>query len=113
MSLKEMSKFKCESREVNDLQENAFGFGLQFNKIITDGILLTETPNNAGVMIPITIGTATTSIPHNLRRRFQGWHLIDIQGDARVWRDATVTTNLDKYIPLKASASVVVSLWVF
>lgn len=103
MSLKEFKKFNSKTQDLNEVQQNVFLFGAQFNKEVLDGILLTS----------VAIGTSTTSIPHKLRRKFQGWHLVDIQGDARVWRDATVTSDLDKFLPLKASASVTVNLWVF
>lgn len=110
MSLKDFKKIDFPDTDLSKLQENIRQFVSQLDYNLLSGNLL-ETKLNS--QDPIVIGTSTTLVSHGLGRAFRGYILTDIQGDARVWRDATVTTNLDKFIPLKASSSVTVKLWVF
>lgn len=113
MALREFKKIDSDQRELIKIQDNVKEFLNRLNPVTLDGIFLEQVQNSSGQLVDITIGTSTTLVPHGLGRAFQGWHLMDIRGDARVWRDATVTTNLDLFLPLRASASVVVKLWVF
>lgn len=103
MALKELKKIKLASDELSRLQDNIDSFGRQFNKVISDGIILKD----------IELETTTVYVPHLLGRVYTGWQVIDLQGDARVWRDTTSTEDTSKFIPLKASATVTVNLWVF
>jgi hypothetical protein len=100
---KGLKRIAVKDAALSQVQDNVTQFSQQFDKAILAGHLLTD----------VTIGTSSTSIPHGLARRYQGWHLVDIQGDARVWRDTASTADNTLFIPLKASASVTVSLWVF
>lgn len=108
MALKEFKYIQSTSPEVNKVQDNLRNYLLQLNKLTLSGNLLDKTGED-----PIVIGTTTTLVPHGLGRRIMGWHLVDIQGDARVWRDDTSTANEELFLPLKASASVTIKLWVF
>lgn len=103
MALKAFKKIDFKDKDSSRLQENIQSYLSQFNDVTLDGVVLTN----------VTVGTAITNIPHTLGREFQGWHLLDIQGDARVWRDTGSNSDSNKFLPLKASASVVVSLWVY
>jgi hypothetical protein len=110
MALKEFKRIDFEDESLRKIQENIKQFFDQLDYNILSGNLL-ETKINSSE--PIVIGTSTTLVSHGLGRAFTGYIITDIQGDARVWRDATVTTNLDKFLPLRASSSVTVKLWVF
>lgn len=103
MALKELKRFNSEDKYLNDIQANVREFTNQLNKKTLDGNFLES----------ITIGTSTTLVPHALARSYLGWSIADLQGDARVWRDTTSTADTTKFIPLKASSSVIVNLWVF
>lgn len=103
MSLKELRRINVKDQELSQVQDNLTDFSRQFNKTILDGLIMTD----------VSLTTSVANLVHGLGRKYQGWHLIDIQGDARVWRDTTSTADTTKYLPLKASASVTVSLWVF
>lgn len=103
MALIDLKRFDLGDKGANKLQENIRNFVRQFDKVTNDGALLSD----------ITIGTSQTLVSHGLGRNFQGWYIVDIEGDARVWRDTTYSSNKDKYLPLKASASVRVKIWVF
>lgn len=61
----------------------------------------------------VVIGTAATLVSHRLGRRVVGWHLTDIRGDARVWRDTTSTADPEQFLVLKASAAVTINLRIF
>jgi hypothetical protein len=103
MALTNLKLIKSEDKDTMTLQGNVREFVNQLNNVILGGSILQS----------VSIGTATTDVPHQLGRSFQGWHLVDIQGDARVWRDTTATSDTTKFLPLKASAAVTVNLWVF
>jgi hypothetical protein len=112
MSLKDLPQLKMESAETQNLQDNVFKYVKQLNPIVLDGILL-EKITSGGNQIDITIGTATTLVPHGLGRKIQGWQVVDTLADARIWRDSTSTADLARFLPLRASASVTIKLWVF
>jgi hypothetical protein len=57
----------------------------------------------------VTLGVATVNVPHQLSKIPVGWLVIDKNAQADVWRDTTVNQTNDT-IPLKASATVVVTL---
>lgn len=59
------------------------------------------------------IGTSTTLVNHTLDRTVRGWVIVDTNADARIWRDDTDTNDTTKYLALKASAAVTISLIVF
>lgn len=101
--LKAFKRIDFKDRLLFQFQENVGQFLGQLNGKILGGNEVKD----------VVIGTSTTLVPHELARSYQGWHLLDIQGDARVWRDTTSTADNTKFLPLKASASVTVSLWVF
>jgi hypothetical protein len=110
MSLKDFKKLDFTDQDLSRLQENIKQFVSQLDYNFLSGNLL-ETKLNS--QDPIVIGTSTTLVSHGLGRAFRGFVITDLQGDARVWRDTTVTQNLDKFIPLRASSTVTVKLWVF
>lgn len=103
MALKKFKKIDFKDKDVSRFQDSVDEYLNQLNGVVLDGIILND----------VLVGTSSTDISHKLGRTFQGWHLLDIQGDARVWRDTASTSDLTKFLPLKASAAVTVSLWVF
>ena len=61
----------------------------------------------------VTLTTSTTRVEHGLGRRPSGWIVVGKSADARVW-DLQSSNNLqDRYLDLRASATVVTSLWIF
>jgi hypothetical protein len=103
MAIKDLKRVKVNDHDIMALQESVYDFSRQINKTIADGVIITDE----------VINTAATSIPHGLNRAFVGWQILDIQGDARVWRDTSTTADNTKFLTLKASTAVTVSLWVF
>lgn len=113
MALKDFKRVDIKERILAQFQENIHLYLNQLNNKVLGGTFLSQIKNSEGKLVSIVIDTTTTLIPHGLSRQYQGWHLLDIQGDARVWRDTSSTSDGTKFLPLKASASVTVSLWVF
>lgn len=103
MALKDFKKVDFKDKNMTKFQENITEYFAQFNNVLLSGRIVSG----------IQIETSTTNVNHLLGRKFNGWHLLDIQGDARVWRDTTTSADLTKFLPLKASSIVTVSLWVF
>ena len=103
LALSNFKTIKSEDADTMSLQGNVREYVNQLNNVILSGRIVSS----------VVIGTSTTLVPHELARSYQGWHLVDLQGDARVWRDATSTADTTRFLPLRASSSVTVSLWVF
>lgn len=103
MALEEFRRIQPQDEDLRKIQENLRLYFGQLNKTVLDGVILED----------VSVGTSTTSVPHGLARKYQGWQILDIHGDARVWRDTTSTLDNTKYLPLKASSAVTVKLWVF
>lgn len=103
MAIKDLKRIKVQDQDLATVQESVYDFTRQINKVLTDGVILKD----------VLLGTSTTDVSHGLRRAYEGWQIIDVRGDVRVWRDATATSDNTKFLPLKASAAVTVSLWVF
>ena len=101
--IKDLKKTQLSTDELTRLQDNIAEFARQF-----------VDPFFSGIIIPdVVIGTGLTNIAHGLARKYNGWQLVDIKGDARVWRDDSSAADKNKFISLRASASVTVSLRVF
>ena len=62
------------------------------------------------VTVTATIGTSDTQVPHSLGRIPSGWIVSSRNANATVWQSQTST---DKYLTLKASATVAVTLEIF
>ena len=75
----------------------------QLNLPILNGILVKD----------VALGTTTVRVSHTLNRVFNGYIIVKQNADARVWLDTSTSADPDKFLPLKASATVTVSLWVF
>lgn len=112
MALKDLRIIQTEDQELSRIQDSTKNYLSQLNRFTLSGNFLEKIgpPDN---LQEITIGTSTTLVPHGLGRKFVGWHLLDLQGDSRVWRDPSSTADLSLYLPLKASSAVKVKLWVF
>lgn len=88
------SVFERESRRIAD----------NFNSApMSNGVLLAN----------IQLGTNTTNVPHRLGRPYRGFFVVDKTAAVDVYRDTGVTTQLNDIIPLKATGTCTVSLWVF
>jgi hypothetical protein len=103
MALKAFKKVDFKDKDISKFQSNVQEFLGQFNTVLNNGLILEN----------LSVGTTTVDIPHLLGRSYQGWHLLDIDADARVWRDSTSSANSSKFLPLKASASATIKIWVF
>lgn len=111
MALKEFKRIELIDTKLNKFQENVSEFVSQINPILLSGNLLLKTIGDNPQ--EITIATTRTLVSHGLGRSYQGFIIVDRTGNATVWRDTTYTENKDKFIPLIASSSVTVKLWVF
>ncbi len=58
----------------------------------------------------VSLINGTTTFPHLLGRRQQGWFITDINGAASIFRPVTFN---DKTLTLTSSAVVIVNLWVY
>jgi hypothetical protein len=103
LALKDLKLLHFRDRETADLQSNVREFLNQLDFNVLQG----------NVIDNVSLGTTATMIAHKLGRKFLGWQILDIQGDARVWRDTSITDRPEQFLPLKASSSVTVKLWVF
>lgn len=61
----------------------------------------------------VALTTTTALVKHGLGKKFTGWLVVDSTANAVVYRDTTSTADNKVHIPLKASATTTVSLWVF
>ena len=77
---------------------------------ITDKILL-----NGRLIANVALTTSTQLIEHGLQRDFRGWLVVRSNANATVYEGtfSGPASISDRIIPLKASAAVTVSLWVF
>lgn len=57
----------------------------------------------------VQLGATTTKVPHQLGKVPVGWLVTDKNAQADIWRDTSISSTGD-YIPLKASATVTVTL---
>lgn len=61
------------------------------------------------------VAASTVNVPHKLGRPWRGWHVVDKDADAGVWRGSAPAGDGDgeQYLPLACSANVTISLVVF
>jgi hypothetical protein len=59
----------------------------------------------------VSLSTAETLVPHKLGSAYRGWVITNINADATV--HVSSETLSERYLALTASASCIVSLWVF
>lgn len=77
-----------------------------------DSFFLDRSGNTSALGIALVAGVENW-IEHGLGRAILGWDLKDIQAPAMVWRVATSTADLEKYLPLGTTANVTVMIEVF
>jgi hypothetical protein len=104
MALTDLKLIQANLPEVNKLQENVKNFVAQLNGQLLSGNILSSIALDAA---------ATVDVPHQLGRAYQGWIVLDQDGSAIIWRDASSTSDRAKFLPLKTSADVTINLWVF
>jgi hypothetical protein len=68
---------------------------------------------NGLLLTGVNLSTTTARIFHKLGRPFKGWVVVDSTAGVTVSRDTADTSPSSDIIPLKASGSATVSLWVF
>ena len=75
---------------------------------------LLELPFADGVLrADLSIETSDTEIEHKLGRAYEGWLMVGLKTNAVVYESATVNTNKNSVIILKASTSATVSIFFF
>lgn len=75
---------------------------------------LSSTPLLSGVLVrDVPLSGTTARVYHNLGRPAVGFLVVDATATVNVWRDATFAASPNLCIPLVASGSATVSLWVF
>ncbi len=62
---------------------------------------------------PVTIDATSTVVHHALGRAPRGAFVIDLRGDARVWRPSTQPVDATQDMHMQASSSVTATLWVW
>lgn len=66
-----------------------------------------------GVLLKnVALSSSTSRVYHNLGRPAVGFIVVDATSEVNVWRDSGVTAT-SSFLPLVASATATVSLWVF
>lgn len=101
--VKDFKRIKTIDAETERIQDNI----AEFTKQLVSPFL------SANIIKDVVISTTFTDVAHGLGRIYQGWQIVDIQGDARVWRDTASIQDKTKFITLRSSATVTVSLRVF
>lgn len=61
----------------------------------------------------VALTTSVTNIEHKLGRAFRGWIITDNTAAATIRRDTSSTADATKFLPLIASASTTVDVYVF
>ena len=76
---------------------------------------LTRIPFLNGRLIEdISMTAATTNeIAHGLGRAYRGWFVVDIDAASTVHRDTSSTSSTTEFLPLQASATSTMTIWVF
>lgn len=69
--------------------------------------------NDGRLLKGVQLALGANNVPHTLGRPFVGWHLVDILGNANVYRDAASIAPASAILPLITTASVTVDIWVF
>lgn len=103
MALKDLKIVEVNDVNLSKLQENVRLFLEQLDYNLLSGNLTED----------IVISTTTTLVPHKLDRKFMGFIITDQNADARIWRDTTSQADKTKFIPLIASSTVTIKMWVF
>lgn len=75
---------------------------------------ITNIPLIDGVLLEgIVFAAITIRVSHRLGRPYRGYIVVKQSASASLWVDATASGEDNNYIPLRSSAPVKVSLWVF
>tara|TARA_R100000458_G_C8255167_1_gene231382 strand:+ start:438 stop:746 length:309 start_codon:yes stop_codon:yes gene_type:complete len=91
----------AELEQVQDSVEMAFD---EVNQVdILNGRLLED----------LDVLTSPQLFPHRLGRRFKGFIVVDSTADVRVFRDAASDSDPTIHLPLQATTTATVKVWVF
>ncbi len=121
MNLKALKKIEIQDVKTSKMFENLNEFLNQLmpNPFIA-GNLIETVKNPQGKEIPIVLTTSTTLVPHGLGQEYTGFYVTYQNAGQTVFIDDTLTNtgagqlnSSTKYIPLKATGTVTVKLWVF
>lgn len=65
-------------------------------------------------IVSLTVGTSATEVRHRLGRRWQGWQVVDLQGNTNIWRGTPPAgTDPAEQLWVQAGASVLAKILVF
>jgi hypothetical protein len=121
MNLKALKKIEIEDVKTARMFENLNEFLNQLmpNQFIS-GNAVNTIRNNLGKEIPIVLSSTTTLVPHGLGVEYTGFYVTYSNAGQTVYVDDTLTNtgpgqlnSSTKFIPLKATGTVTVKLWVF
>lgn len=105
-------KLNFEDRQLSAFQENV---ERSISPLLADPSsgrrLLEDTGDGLKQGIAL-LAASTTLVAHGLGRAVK-WNVVDLQADARVWRDATSTAPTDRFLALKCSANCTIKLEVY
>jgi len=121
MNLKALKKHEIEDIKVSKMFENLNEF---LNQLMPNPFISGNAVNSArdsqGKEIPLVLTTSTTLVPHGLGIEYTGFYVTYLNAGQTVYIDDTLTNtgpgqlnSSTKYIPLKATGTVTVKLWVF
>lgn len=103
-SLIQFKKVGQKSPELTQFQDNCEQtFSRLTNKQILDGVLLED----------VALTTAASNISHGLGRPVTGYMVIKKNANAVVYDNESTNTKKTQFLILRASATVIVSLWIF
>lgn len=102
MGIQPFDKVRASDQHVvMDVQETIFQWSSQLkNQDLFPGRLIEG----------VELSTTAVNVEHGLTRLPLGWIVVDRDADESVFRSSALTTS---FLPLTASGSVTVSLWVF
>jgi hypothetical protein len=102
---KALRKISTQDAETNRFQDNV-SQAIQplLNFPISDGVLVQGISLNSSTF---------TQVSHKLGRPYRGWLVVRKSANAQIWENFQETNLLDRFLPLRASASVIVDLWIF
>lgn len=100
-----MKLLHTDDQDLQQLQGNVYEVIRPWEGVpLLSGLLLTD----------IVLSAAETKVAHGLGRPIQGWLIVRTNGNAVVYESSQPSANLrDRFVHLKATGNVVVTLWVF
>ena len=100
-----IKKVQTTDQNLSRVQDNVDDFLRQQKRMnpLQDGILLEG----------VSIGTNDTRVNHSLQRKTKGYIVVNRDSNSLIYTSSTANPRPEDQLILKASASVVASLWIF